>query len=183
MNLGKHRGRFLLGLFILLIAVLQAHGQGLPTGWSSQDVGNVGVAGSASYSNNVFTVTGAGSNLFSGTADAFHFADQPVSGDATIVARVVSVTNSLAQAGVMIRETLNSGATSMSTFYVNGGIDIAYRTTTGGSASGTSGSSVALPYWVKLVRSGSTFTAYQAADGVNWVQVGSSQTIDRKSVV
>jgi hypothetical protein len=34
-----------------------------------------------------------------------------------------------------------------------------------------------LPYWVKLVRSGSTFSGYASSDGVNWVQVGSSQTI------
>jgi hypothetical protein len=34
-----------------------------------------------------------------------------------------------------------------------------------------------LPYWVKLVRSGSTFSSYASANGVNWVQVGSSRTI------
>jgi hypothetical protein len=34
-----------------------------------------------------------------------------------------------------------------------------------------------LPYWVKLVRSGSTFSSYASANGVNWVQVGTSRTI------
>src|SRR5262249_39397877 len=28
------------------------------------------------------------------------------------------------------------------------------------------------PYWVRLVRSGSTFTGYSSADGVTWMQVG-----------
>jgi hypothetical protein len=36
---------------------------------------------------------------------------------------------------------------------------------------------VALPYWVKLVRSGNTFNGYISPDGVNWVQVGTTQTI------
>jgi hypothetical protein len=34
-----------------------------------------------------------------------------------------------------------------------------------------------LPYWVRAVRSGNTFTAFASLDGVNWVQMGSSQTI------
>lgn len=29
------------------------------------------------------------------------------------------------------------------------------------------------PHWVKLVRSGSTFTGYRSSDGVNWQQIDS----------
>ena len=36
---------------------------------------------------------------------------------------------------------------------------------------------MALPYWVKVVRSGSTLSGYGSSDGVNWVQLGPSQTI------
>jgi RHS repeat-associated protein len=36
---------------------------------------------------------------------------------------------------------------------------------------------VVLPYWVKLTRSGTTFSAYEAPDGINWTQVATSQTI------
>jgi len=35
-----------------------------------------------------------------------------------------------------------------------------------------------LPYWVKVVRSGSTFSGYNSLDGVNWTQVGTAQTIN-----
>src|SRR6185437_15720750 len=35
----------------------------------------------------------------------------------------------------------------------------------------------AYPTWMKLVRSGSTFTAFNSADGFNWTQVGSSITL------
>jgi RHS repeat-associated protein len=163
---------------ILLLSVASAEAQGLPSGWSDQDIGNVGVAGSASYSNGVFTVTGAGSPLLYGSTDGFHFAYQEISGDATIVARVTSVSYSTAEAAVMIRETLNSGATEMSAVEFESDVEGAYRTTTGGSISTTGSISGTLPYWVKVVRSGNTFTAYTAADGVNWFQVGSSETIN-----
>jgi RHS repeat-associated protein len=150
-----------------------------PTGWLDQDVGPVGLSGSSSYASGTFTVSGAGNQIGS-TADGMHFVYQPLSGDGTIVARVVSVEpgGTYAQAGVMIRETLASNATMA---YVGntpqyGNSYFTYRTTTGASAN-SSQLTAPIPYWVKLVRSGSTFTAYQAADGVNWVQIGSAQTI------
>jgi hypothetical protein len=37
---------------------------------------------------------------------------------------------------------------------------------------------VTLPYWVKVTRSGNTFTSYTSSDGTNWVQLGTSQTIN-----
>jgi len=40
------------------------------------------------------------------------------------------------------------------------------------SATGSSVCSGA-PYWVRLVRSGTTYTGYRSADGVSWTQVGS----------
>lgn len=151
----------------------------LPSGWSDGDIGSVGIAGSAAYASGVFTVTGAGPGTIGVTADAFHFVYQPMSGDGTIVARVVSLQgSSSSQAGVMIRETLNSNATNAFVFYDSGYAMISERTTTGGtSANQYNGPLITLPYWVMLVRSGSTFTGYQSPDGINWTIVGSAQTI------
>jgi hypothetical protein len=84
----------------------------LPSSWSDSDIGSP-AAGSASYANGVFTVSGAGSDLMGGTSDSFHFVYQTLSGDGTIVARVASVSSAYAEVGVMIRETLNSNSTSM----------------------------------------------------------------------
>jgi hypothetical protein len=77
----------------------------LPSLWSDGDVGAPGVAGNASYANNVFTVNGAGTQIY-GTADAFHFVYQPLLGDGTIVARLVNLQggSGYVSAGVMIRE-------------------------------------------------------------------------------
>src|SRR5205823_2982224 len=83
----------------------------LPLPWVDQDVGATGLAGSAAYTNGTFTVKGAGANIW-GTADAFHFVDQPISGDAQIVARVTSIqnTSTFAKAGVMLRATTAAGS-------------------------------------------------------------------------
>src|SRR6266568_3918458 len=154
--------------------------QPLPSSWLNQDIGVVGLAGSATYANSVFTVNGAGQGISYGTfSDGIQFVYQPLSGDGTIVARVVSLQGASAQAGVTIRETLNSGATNAytyfwktySTMYLN------YRASTGGNTASQNGSNATLPYWLKLARSGSSFSAYSSYDGANWTQIGTTQTI------
>jgi uncharacterized protein YceK len=153
--------------------------QPLPSGWLNQDVGQVGVAGSATYLNGTFTVKGSGQYIWY-SSDGFQFVYQPLSGDGSIVARVVSVQGgSSVEAGVMIRETLTAGSDMAYTAY-SGSTDIywIYRPTVGANVSFANTSAVTLPYWVKLVRSGNTFTSYAAADGVSWVQVGATQTIN-----
>ncbi|HMC70886.1 MAG TPA: phospholipase D family protein, partial [Mycobacteriales bacterium] len=83
----------------------------VPAPWTTQDIGNVGVTGNATYASGVFTVRGAGSDIWD-AADSFRYVSQPISGDGTIVARVTSVqnTNSSAKAGVMLRQALTAGS-------------------------------------------------------------------------
>ncbi len=150
--------------------------QPLPTGWLDADIGSVSLAGSATYANGTFTVQGAGSWSFQSTSEKMHFAYQPLSGDGSIVARVVSETNNSTGAGVMVRETLTPSSTYAATTY-NSYPYFQYRATTGGYSSYQNLSSVNLPYWEKLVRSGNTFSSYASPDGVNWTQIGTSQTV------
>ena len=77
----------------------------------------------------------------------------------------------------MIRETLNAGSTEVFTTFYGQNIYMNYRASTEGSTNQAGGGIVALPYWVKVVRSGSTLSGYGSSDGVNWVQLGASQTI------
>src|SRR6516164_4779783 len=80
----------------------------------------------------------------------------------------------------MIRETLDAGSTNAATdYYFSVGKYIYFtdRASTGGNTTTQSQSNVNLPYWVKVVRSGSTFSGYASVDGVNWTQVGTTQTI------
>jgi regulation of enolase protein 1 (concanavalin A-like superfamily) len=160
------------------LTVTAAPSPGLPSVWLDGDIGSVGVAGSASYANGTFTVAGAGLGTFSTSSDGFHFVYQPLSGDGTVVARVVSLQgSSAAQAGVMIRETLNPGANHVYMFDYASTIFMTERTSTGASSSYQSLGSGTLPYWIKLARSGNVFTMFGSPDGVNWVQLGTSQTV------
>jgi hypothetical protein len=152
--------------------------QPLPTAWLDQDIGSVGLVGSATFVNDVFTVKGAGAGV-SSTSDAFHSVYQLLSGDGSIVARVVSWQVNTSQEGVMIRETLSPGATNgfMYFFPAYGYSEFSYRTSTGGATSSSVTGSMTVPLWVKLVRSGNSFSAFRSPDGVNWTQQGTSQTI------
>ena len=153
----------------------------LPSGWSDGDIGSVGSAGSATYSVGTFAMKGTGVGVWN-TADGFNFAYQPLSGDGTIIARLVSASGGATgqSTGVMIRETLNANASNVYTLLGGGNSEIyvTERTSTGGSSSVVSNTSaVSFPYWVKLVRSGNNFSGYSSQDGSNWAQIGTTQTI------
>ena len=153
-------------------------GGGLPSPWVEADIGAVPFPGSAQYSSGTFTITGSGADIW-GSADAFHYVYQPLSGDGSIQARVGSVqnVNAWAKAGVMIRESLVANARHANMLVSAAkGEALQWRPTTGGSSIGASGSLTAPPRWVRLDRAGNTFTGYESADGATWTQV-SQQTI------
>jgi hypothetical protein len=109
-------------------------------------------------------------------SDLFHYVYQPLSGNGTIVARVTGIqpTSPWAKGGVMIRESLAPNSThAMVVLTPAHGIAFQRRVTTGGDTSHTGGANVVAPYWVKVVRTGNTFTGYSSSDGVTWTLVGS----------
>ncbi len=136
----------------------------------------VGAAGSASYTNGTFTIDGSGADIW-GTADGFNYLYQTASGDCDIKARVVSVGNTAAgaKAGVIIRETLNANSAHASMLITSGsGAAFIRRTSTGGTSAITSTTSITAPYWVRVQRSGSTFTTSISSNGTSWTTVGSA---------
>jgi len=156
----------------------------LPSPWQNRDIGSVGLAGSSSYSGGTFTVKGSGADIWN-TLDEFQFVYQPLNGDGSIVARVASVTNTnpWAKAGVMIREGLSDAARhAMMVMTPGSGTAFQRRTAVGGASTNTLGPTVVAPYWVRMVRSGSTFTASVSSDGSAWTTVG-SETIAMSSGV
>jgi glucose/arabinose dehydrogenase len=157
---------------------------GLPPPWVDQDIGGVGVPGSASYSAGTFTVNGSGFDI-EDQADTFHFVYQPLNGDGTVIARVASLenTNPWAKGGVMIRETLADDSKQADVVVTPGnGVAFQRRLTTGGVTVHTAGPNVVAPYWVKLVRAGSTFTGYSSGDGGTWTLIGSDSISMASSV-
>jgi regulation of enolase protein 1 (concanavalin A-like superfamily) len=148
----------------------------LPSGWTSADIGSVGSAGSASYSNGTYTISGSGADI-SGTADAFHFVYTTLSGDGSIVAQISGQTdaNSSAKAGLMFRDGTAANAAEVSISMDPTGLaHFDARSTAGGNTSYTSMGGLTSTEWLKLVRAGSTITAYVSSDDKTWTMVNSA---------
>jgi hypothetical protein len=111
-----------------------------------------------------------------GTADQFHFAYKQLSSNGSIIAKVNSLTNThaLAKAGVMIRETLNADSKYVMVFVQpTSGVAFQRRLDTDGDSEQIAGeNTITTPQWVKLTRSGNTFTAEYSANGNNWTTLG-----------
>ena len=172
------------GVTVTLIVNSIANGA-LPAGWTDSDIGSIGVPGGAAYTNGVFTVKGSGADIY-GTSDQFNYARETLTNDFTLTARVATLNsaNGWSKSGVMIR-----GSASTNSAYVGiyvtpaNGVDMQCRTANGASAVDLARvSGVAAPYWVRLVRSGNTFTAYSSANGTSWTQVTSTNVTMAASV-
>lgn len=157
--------------------------------WQSDDIGAVGVAGSASLSGGTVTIQAGGTALWD-TSDAFHYVYQPLTGDGEIVARVASLTvpagASSTLGGVMIREQLTADSIHASMIITTGGkAKFRRRATVGGItlSDGPSTSTTYPPRWLKLARVGDDFTASISDDGVTWTQVHTTQTVPMAGTV
>lgn len=212
-------------------AVIHVNNPSKPTEWTSKDIGNPGIAGSASYGTetingntveNVLTVKGAGKlgsseGNVSGKpwsdakTDDFQYTYQKISGDCELVTRIeeVSTVDNHAFTGLMFRETLdqNSKAVIAGMSFVKytnttWSVYLGGRDTTGGemsdlketidSESGAAKAGISLiadiPFrvqkdkksitqgtWLKLIRTGNTFTAYTSQDGAAWRLIGTKE--------
>jgi len=160
-------------------------GGDLPSPWETQDIGNVGATGDASYSGNTFTIEGSGADIWN-NADEFRFVYQTLNGDGEITAQVNSLenTNTWAKAGVMIRESLAAGSKHATTIVrPSQGASFQRRTSTNGSSAHTSLGGPAPPEYVRIVRNGNSFTSYYSGNGSSWTQIGNAVTVSMSSSV
>jgi uncharacterized repeat protein (TIGR03806 family) len=159
-----------IGAWISSLPVIQSS---LPHGWSHADIGEVGPQGDASFLQGRYNVIASGSDIW-GTNDGFHFAYLPMNGDGQIIARVMSMqyTDPWAKTGIMFREGLGAGD-KYATMVVTAGGASAYQWRPDENAAGrnTDGTTIELPYWLKLVRQGDTFSGYLSKDGKDWHRV------------
>ena len=114
--------------------------------------------------------------------DEFHFVHQPLTGDGSIVARVVSQQDSheWAKAGVMVKERTEEGAPYAAVLVTpDHGVRMQwdFRHDVAGS------DNAAAPRWLRLTRSGHVLSGYESADGTTWHQVGEADLGDLPSTV
>jgi regulation of enolase protein 1 (concanavalin A-like superfamily) len=145
-------------------------------GFNTQDISNVGVAGSATFDGSTWTVNGAGADVWD-VADSFRYVYRALAGDGQLIARVATLTNTtnaFAKAGVMIRQTLDPGSPEAFGDFTPSDNFFEYlsRSTAGGTTTYNGGTGISVPNWVKVVRSGSNVTVYHSTDGTNWTSNG-----------
>src|SRR5439155_2880636 len=136
-------------------------------------------SGTYAESGGAITMTAGGLDIWN-AADQFSMSYMPITGGATLTARVNSLVNTEinAKAGVMIRDTLAAGSKNVATLLTAAnGINLAWRASTNGSSAETKITGIAAPHWVRVTRSGNSFTSYRSADGVTWTQIGATQNI------
>ena len=120
------------------------------------------------------TLTGAGADIWY-SSDEFTFAFKTLTGDGSLIAKVVSNgtgTNTWAKGGVMIRDSLDGGSTHAMMVITGGGgngASFQWRPVAhAGSSNSDAVSALTPPYWVKIERTGDTIFASASADGVTW---------------
>jgi ABC-type transport system involved in multi-copper enzyme maturation permease subunit len=172
---------WVIGLVVAALAILA-----LGLGPSMQ--GSCGTHGAAS---DCTALLGPGGEA---VTDSFYFAHQTLDGNGTITVRMTSLTGLIpnfsapgagptpmqsglvpwAKAGIIIKASLATGS-AYAAMMVTGahGVRMQYDYT--GDAPGLGGAvSAASPRWLRLTRSGDTFTGYDSADGTHWTKVGTA---------
>lgn len=164
--------------------------QAITAPWSATNVGSVKTGnsstvtyGSGTNGTDLFSITGSGSIGADNTSDGMHFVSRSVTGDCEIIARVAthSGTTTNQRVGVAIRADNTTGGAVSAETLLRGGTRSPYfvtRTVLNNPSTRTTGTSnVAAPYWVRLVRSGTSCTSFISANGSTWTQIGTAVSI------
>jgi hypothetical protein len=146
----------------------------LPSHWSSQDIGNPGIPGSACFFNGVFTMNASGSDIWD-ISDQFHFAYSLLQGDGSVIIRVVEMDqgNPWNKCGIMIRGSLASGSKHAFIALTSGnGVAFQYRDKDYQVSNNYNITGINYPVWLRLVKQGSTYSGFYSVDSINWKPVG-----------
>ncbi len=148
------------------------------SGLTLTTLGNNSAGRSVSYADGVWTMTGAGVDVWGEVTDDCQFAYQTMTGDCAMVARVTSVQsiNGATKAGVMIRDNLSAAVSQrgFTSVIPNTPTQVQSRLKgdterwAGRVAQTTTLPDPGMPYWVKIERRGFLLTSYTSQDGTSW---------------
>jgi len=149
--------------------------------WICSDIGVVGangnaVEGASTLSDSICTVRGGGAGV-GGTNDGFHYLYQPCVSNVQITVKILnqSSANNFAKAGVMISESLSPMARNSALMLASGQQLVFQNRTAAGNASVViAATNLTGPRWLRLVRSGNTFSSYFSTNNSTWTLLNSA---------
>ena len=163
-----------------------------PGPWTCQDIGNPNPPGDTTASGSAVTLAGTGTGL-GGASDSLHYVYQPVSGDQTLSAQVVTQTTaSNAQDGLMMRASTAADAPMYSAYLTPGGsLTVQWRAYDAiANRKPVTLATVTSPAYLQIVRYQDArfnppvtfFSTLTSTDGTTWTPVlGSTIAIDMGS--
>ena len=146
--------------------------------YASQDIGGPPIPAVITFVSNNITVTASGSDI-GGLSDQFNLNYQPITGNFDIALCLAGLSGAdvWTKAGLMARETLDPGsrfAAALATPTMAGSF-FEWRDPANSQANLTGYFPPNFPNaWLRLQRSGNTFTGFASYDGLVWNQLGSA---------
>jgi len=143
------------------------------------DIGAPTPAGTQTQSSGTWSVQAGGGDIW-GTADQFRYIWQGLTGDGDTTVHLASLgslgsVNPWSKAGLMVRADTTPGAAYYGVLATPGnGIQVQYRAAAGASTVQVAALGGTAPQWLKVTRSGTTFSASTSSDGVTWTVVPGS---------
>jgi hypothetical protein len=157
--------------------------QECPATWTCEDIGNPTLEGAQSLEGDILNLEGSGWDIWSTMwkkADQFRYVWQELVGDGEFGARIVGQTDtsSAAKAGIMLRKTFDPVSPFYGVFVTPGrGIHVLYRSDFNQNPVEASYPSDERPVYLRISRTGTTYSAFTSADGVHWTLIPDS-TVD-----
>jgi len=125
-----------------------------------------------------YTTISSGDGI-GGASDSGDFVCKTLTGDGSISAKVTSIGNgnSASMGGVMFRENYNLDSPNAYMVITRGDGSWFQSRSEAGQALVSTTSAITPAYWLRVVRSGATFSAFRSTDSVSWTSVSSRDII------
>jgi hypothetical protein len=150
------------------------------SGWNCMDIGSPALTGSQQMEGAAWTIVGAGWDIWTRMwerADQFHYVWKNTQGNLEISARVASQENThpSAKAGLMLRQTFDP----LSPYYAvyvtpQQRVRVQYRADFLQNSLNLASASGSAPLFLKIKKSGTTYSAYTSPDGASWSLIPNS---------
>jgi len=148
----------------------------LPTRYYNVDLGDIGVSGSTCFTNATgsFKLEGSGTDI-GGNDDQFQFAFTTNDiADYNMSGRIAEYNpaNNLSKTGIMVRDSLTNTSRFAYLAYRNNGFVFEYRNAPGGAvATIVIPGTYTIPYWARISKTGTSYTAFLSPNGSDWTEV------------